>query len=82
MKDINLEGRKEAITMIPKLENEQAEQKYVSVMSDAERRQAAIALVQSWQNANEEDAQEQRETYDFLVKSLNATLLPGERRRI
>ena len=67
---------------IPKTEDKQPEQNVKPVTSDTERRQAAVALLQSWQNANEEDAQEQRETYYFLVKSLNANLLPEERRRI
>ena len=70
------------MSAIPKTENKQPDQEAKPVMSEAERRQGAIALLQSWQDASEEDAQEQCETYDFLVQSLNANLLPGERRRI
>jgi hypothetical protein len=36
----------------------------------ARKNQAAIELLQSWLDVDEEDAQEQRETGEFLLKAL------------
>jgi hypothetical protein len=37
----------------------------------ARKNQAAIELLQSWLDVDEEDAQEQRETGEFLLKALD-----------
>jgi len=36
-----------------------------------ERRERAVALLESWRNCSEEEAQEQKETLDFLMKALD-----------
>lgn len=36
-----------------------------------ERCEAAIALLESWRDCSEEEAQEQRETWEFLKKALD-----------
>jgi hypothetical protein len=37
----------------------------------AEQREAAIALLRSWREASEEEAEEQRETMQYLRRALN-----------
>lgn len=37
----------------------------------AEQREAAIALLRSWRDVSEEEAEEQRETMQYLRRALN-----------